>query len=90
MFSWLLWVFRPRKEWPENYTLEIGDIVGRLNGGANGRNPNRKMGQMNDCIISQEVLSASKEIFNQEDDHISNMKDGDQIIIINPCDDTLA
>lgn len=29
LFTWLLWVFRPRKEWPEHFTLEIGEVGGR-------------------------------------------------------------
>ena len=37
-FSFLLWIFRPRKEWPEYFSLGLAD-TGRM---ANNRNNNNQ------------------------------------------------
>lgn len=61
IFSWLLWVFRPRAEWPQFFTLEIGEIRPQ---GARGRRGAQKIGQMVDCHLTNDVVSASKDGFN--------------------------
>ncbi len=40
-FTFLLWIFRPRKQWPNFFTMEVGvaaqnDVGGRNNDGGNG------------------------------------------------------
>jgi len=89
IYSWLLWVFRPRKEWPQFYTLEINEIGGRREIG-NGRFRNKKMGQMNDCLLTNDTLKTTKEGLDLEDDVISKLEDNEQIIILNPCEDTMV
>jgi len=41
-YSFLLYVYRPRKEWPEFYSLDIGDMVQnyiRANNAVQGNDP---------------------------------------------------
>ena len=70
-FSFLLWIFRPRKEWPEYFSLGLAD-TGRL---ANRNNNNNQLVQAPMVPIRNAVIS-SKYFIGQDSSLRNKFGDG--------------
>jgi len=89
-YTWLLWIFRPRKEWPERYGLEIGDIL--LNGPNRfGQRNQAKRAPLQDVVIDNELLKDSTALsINKENNILNHLQPDECIMVLNPTEATFA